>query len=71
MVETFLVPWQHEAIVVKILTIRELTDTERHEVESVYRKGRGPFGPYRTLSETVEELRKTNPLLATKIIIPS
>jgi len=70
MVETFLIPWQHEAIVVKILTTRELTDSERHEIEWAYSEGCGPFGPYRTLSETVKKLKKTNPLLASYIIIP-
>ena len=70
MVETFLIPWQHEAIVVKILTTRELSDSEMHEIELAYSKGRSPLGPYRTLSETIEKLKETNPLLAMDIIIP-
>lgn len=70
MVETFLIPWQHEAIVVKILTTRELTDSEKHEIERAYSKVRSPLGPYRTLSETIEKLKETNPLLAMDIIIP-
>lgn len=72
MVKTNLIPWQHEAIVLTILTQRELTREEQLKVCQAYSKGRPPSGPYKALTELVEELKSEGLYeLANLIIFPS
>ena len=57
MVKTDLIPYQHEAIIVTILTKRELTREEERKVNEAFVKDCPPCGPYKSLDELVEELR--------------
>lgn len=69
MVKTDLLPWApHHAVIVTIGTTTELTRDEEKIIERAY--SCSPYGPYPELKEIVEEVRKTNPVLASKIIIP-
>ena len=72
MVKTNLIPWQHEAIIVTILTERELTQEEENTVCRAYTKDTPPYGPYKSLTQLVEELRKDGyDYLASLIVFPS
>jgi len=72
MVKTNLIPWQHEAIILTILTERELTREEELKVCQAYTKGTPPCGPYKSLTELVEELKNEGlSHLASLIVFPS
>ncbi len=74
MEKTHLIPWQHEPIILTILTKRELTEHEKAIVCKAFIKDTPPYGlrPYRSLSQLVEELRQEGEdYLASLIVFPS
>lgn len=73
MVKTHLIPWQHEAIILTILTKRELTEQEKAIVCEAFIKDTPPYGrPYKSLPQLVEKLRQEGEnYLASLIVFPS
>ena len=71
MVQTNLIPWEREAIIVTITTKRELTPQEERTVCQAYAKLTPPWRPYKSLSNLVEELENEGfYYLASLIVFP-
>ena len=68
MVENVLIPWQHESIIVNILTTRQITEKEKNVINTAFTSKCGPYGPYPSIYGIVEEVRKKDKDLAGTII---
>ena len=56
-VKTFLVPFPQYAVIISILTARELTKKEEKIVCEAYQKHATPFAPIKNLQLLVDELK--------------